>query len=445
MIAHYDEEALIALLDSGAESDPHLGDCAECRESLDEFRTIASSLEDCAVWDAALINGEPSPQTIANLRAFADGQGSEDDAAISLVAELLAGSREEWMPRLLANNRYRTAGVVRKLMEASDKSLDVMPPDALQISALATEIVDKLDPRTYPSDTVMKLRGNAWRNRAYCLYYLGELHEASNAVSHSRALLNGCAISDHDLARTGIVSSLNERGLDDFESAITCAQESSRIFHSFGDVERFVSSSIAEAQSLLKVGRSRHALETLLRVLPNVHSISDDARARFFSNVAFCYRESGNVLSAIETFEIAANLFETREEGRAETLWLEWNVAVLLLNAGKADVAERRLLDLVGRFEARGMITEAILVRLDLAESYLVAGRLNELECLCRSALSYFSEVGLSYTARARTALAYLHEASHERRLTMTRLQHVRTYLKRLPTEPNLLFAPPPH
>jgi hypothetical protein len=41
-------------------------------------------------------------------------------------------------------------------------------------------------------------------------------------------------------------------------------------------------------------------------------------------------------------------------------------------------------------------------------------------------------------------ALTYLQDAAREKRATVEVVRHVKKYVKRLPSEPNLQFAPPP-
>ena len=59
---------------------------------------IADALCYQEAWDRPA--AEPVRATITNLRAFADRMTDEDSRAETILQELLAGSREEWMPRL---------------------------------------------------------------------------------------------------------------------------------------------------------------------------------------------------------------------------------------------------------------------------------------------------------------------------------------------------------
>jgi tetratricopeptide (TPR) repeat protein len=444
MMAHYDDEALVALLDGDAGADPHIAECVSCRESLDEYRAVTSCLGREAVWDLRLLKEEPVPETIANICAFADRMRAEDEAAIPLVAELLAGPKEEWMPRLLADDKYRTAGMVRKLMEASDKAIDVMPPDALEISALHTEIADHLDPESYPSDTVMKLRGNAWRDRGFCLYYVGRYADADLALLRSRKTLIACRIADYDTARVDIAAAFNAKAFEDLDGALRYAERARDQFVRCGDLEKTASAVVARAHSLMRAARAREALSDLVALLPVADNLSLDTHSRVLANIAYAFREIRDYGSALQYFEAAAVTMEASNSDHVERLRIQWNIAELLLLNGQSAEAERRLVRLIGEFERLEMHADAATAMLSIAELCVGEGRLVEGEVLCEKALRIFEQSGISSSVRARMALSYLKEAAQARHLTREKVQYVRGYVRDVMQGSPVLFAEPP-
>jgi hypothetical protein len=94
--------------------------------------------------------------------------------------------------------------------------------------------------------------------------------------------------------------------------------------------------------------------------------------------------------------------------------------------------------------EQLGMTSEAALAGLDVAELLLAQNRYEEVVEICRSTMQAFELAGLSYTSRALTALAYIREAACQRRADRTLVRYVRDYIRELPRQPNLLFAPAP-
>jgi len=443
---HYDEDALVALLDTpGGEADVHLVECGDCRRSFEEYRAVTSCLGEDAVWDLRVLKEDPVPSTIQNLRAFADRMHAEDAAALPLVAELLAGPRDQWMPRLMSDPKYRTAGVVRKLMEASDKAIDVMPPDALEISALATEIADHLDPAAYPSDTVMKLRGNAWRDRGFCLYQNSRFADALEAITNAELVSVQLTVSDFEAARVRIAKSLLFRTFENFLDSAHGAQLSGAIFARFGQTTRRVGAAIAEAQALWKRGQISLAIDCLLPYAAMSQDLDDDTAARIFANLVVFYRDAGDADQALHYAQLAEQTKIGDVNDAATPLRIQWSVGVLFGRSGKIREAEKRLLPLIASFERLGMTSEAVQVGLELAEFYLAEGRTSDVAMLCRRAIDFYVCAGLPSTERAMTALAFLNECLCANRLTAASVRHVREYLVRLPTEPALLFMPPPN
>ena len=132
---HYDDEALISLIENEPRQ-PRTRTCpaaSRAAQKIESFRMIADALVRSATSGTARSGTEPVPATIANLRAFADRMTDEDARAEAILRELLAGSREEWMPRLRAHPEWRTAGVVRKLIAQVYTAVVAMPPDAVEI------------------------------------------------------------------------------------------------------------------------------------------------------------------------------------------------------------------------------------------------------------------------------------------------------------------------
>ncbi|HEX9986832.1 MAG TPA: hypothetical protein VGF69_26485 [Thermoanaerobaculia bacterium] len=442
---HYDDEALISFLESGqtaARRDHHLATCRTCSETLASFEAITEVLGLEAAWDLRELRTEPVPSTIATLRAFADRMATEDAAAALFVKDLLAGSRESWMPRLQQHPEFRTAGVVRKLIEATDHALDTMPPDAVEITNLAVEIAEGLDPAAYASDTVMKLRGAAWRERAYASFYVGNAKHALEAICVAESHLSDCVVDKYDRARLELVRALIYRPLERVSEALDLVSASSRTFDEFGDRAQVQTSTESAAYLLTSTGDYRSAIGKFSSLLPHAESTGDLAmQARLHVNIGGCLREIGEVPQAMEHFQIAAELYA--EAGvPTEALRHRWNVARLLQSSGHTVVAAQRFSDLRKQFLTIGMAGTAVLVGLDLAEILIVEGKHAEVKDICHEAITELSRSGLAYSERAMTALAYLREAAEQSQISVPLVNHVREYIRKLPDEPRRLFAP---
>ena len=445
---HYDDETIIALLESGDPEaiarDPHLAGCESCAELAESLRAISGTLAHEDVWDARVLDEAPRPETLANLRAFVGDMAREDAIAEQHLKDLLAGDRDTWMPRLHAHPEYRTAGMVRKLVAATDHALDTMPPDAVAITELATEIADNLPPAVHPGDTVLKLRGAAWRERAYALFYVGTYTEAETAIAEAERNFAECVVGDYDRGRVAIVLALIHRALDrDTEAAVTAA-EAVTLLRASGDVQRYVSAVMVQAQAKMKVFEYRGALGLLTEALTafRVH-VSADTEGRLLANIGLCQRALRDFAGAVSSYRTAARIFNDLGV-RTEAVRTQTNLAVVLREAGLPEEAVRQVREARSVFESLGMTYDLAMTDLILSDLAITNGDLDAVGPLCRHAMSYFEGAGLAYGPRALTALAYLSEAAEQHRLTSVDVRHVENYIRRLPLQPALLFAPLP-
>lgn len=444
---HYDDETLIGLLGSRQEAvrDPHLVSCAPCAEALSSYRSIVDVLGADAIWDLRELRLEPQPETIETLRRTAGMKVAEEQRATFLVAELLSLPRAAWLSAARTDIRMHSLGLVERLVEVSETLLTSAPPDAIEVVRAAMEIASIISTEEYPSDSVVKARAIARRQYAYSLFYTGEFNKALEFVEQAEAMLGGCMVADYDLARLGIVRALIHTSQENYEAAFAAARQSAQIFRSYADRQRLASALIAEAHALIYQFRYTEALPTLLEVEESYRDdIDSDTRARVLTNIALCQWQTGKIATALQSYQVAAAISD--EIGaKAESARIRYNVAGLLAAQGRRRDAEIRLRSVREEFQRLGMHHMATYAGLDLAEILLLDRNHVEVERLCREALRQFVATGLSETSeKALTALTYLQEAAEQRRATPEAVRHVREYIGRLPSEPRLLFAPPP-
>jgi tetratricopeptide (TPR) repeat protein len=442
---HYDDETLLAFLSKERlVSDAHLTVCSACSEKLDTFRTITAVLHEHDIWDRAQLRPDPVPETIASLRAFADRMAFEDTAADAILPELLAGPREEWMPRLMAHPEWRTAGVVRRLVGDMRRMVTSTPQDAVEMMVVAVEIAESLDHVTYRSDTIARLRGAAWRERAYSLFYAGSFADALRATERAEANFNACLVDEYDRARVAVVRALIQRAGEDLLPAMDAVRGSAATFERYEDLERLAAARLAEAHLLFSRSKYSEAEAILVALECRLRTKGDtDTYARVLTNLGFCFWKLGRIEASLRHHDAAANLFEDLGV-QTEAVRIQWNVATILAGAGRIDEALGRFHVLKTKFDALGMTSEAALVSLDVAEILLARGDFTAAGDICRAAMISFQAAGIPSTARALTALAYIHESTRLKAATPALAKHVREYLRRLPENGELLFAPPP-
>lgn len=439
---HYDDEALLMLMEGDRfRFDDHLPSCTVCSEKLDTYRTITGALRHHDVWDKAEVRRDPVPATIASLRAFADRMSFEDAAAEAILPELLAGSREEWMPRLMAHPEWRTAGVVRGLVGRAQRAIDSMPPDAVELTALAVEVAHHLQPATYGSDSIARLQGTAWREHAYALFFVGDFKKAERAVRSAENAFARSRLAEYDLARLAIVRAVVLRAFERFDEAAVAAEGSAEVFAHFGDLRRTVTARMAEVH--LMISRAQyHRAEVVLEDLERHvrHAGDAETHAHVVGNLGYAAWKNGRRAAAIGHYGLASAIFDALGSA-TEAARVRWNVAMIMAEEGRLPEAKERLSNVIREFDTLRMTSESALASLDLADLLLAESDFETVERICHAAMRSFERTGVAYTARAVTALGLVREAAQRQVPDRKTVRRVRDYIKRLPTEPALLFA----
>jgi len=445
---HYTEEALLSLLDTrdadAVLGDPHLAACDMCSDALDSYKDIAGLLCDKDVWDEDdAFDSEPAAETLSRIRAFADSTAREDAEAMALVDQLLELPTEWWAEEVRSDERYATAGVVRRLVAVAHEAVDSTPTQASALTSIAVDLVDQLDLAKYDGELLAMLRGRAWRERAYALYYLGSVDAAKSAVQKATDAFSSCTLADVDIARTRLLDSMILSQNEEYEAAVASARASADVFATYGLQERTRAARWAETNVLVTSGRYREAIERYRQLESELNSGSPAQLAGIIVNTAYCYREMGESDRALPQYQFALGIYEDLGN-RPEAARVRWNIAETLATTGKLAEAEKRYRAVGAEFESYGMIRDAALVKLNLAETALAQRRFAEAESLCQSVMKYFETIEAPYTSKALAALSYLREAAAMRKASAAVAEAVRRYIGRLPQQPSLLFAPPP-
>jgi tetratricopeptide (TPR) repeat protein len=440
---HYDDESLIALIED-TRSDVHLQQCAECSDRHESYRGLALALGDGDLWDPRELPAAPVASTIATLRAFATTMATEDDRAVLAVDTLLSAPRDRRATALSQHPEWKTAGVVRKLIERSDVVLETVPLEAAAITEIAIAIAEQLDPGAYPSDSVHHLRGQAWLQHAFNLNYTSRYDEALAATDRAARHFDGCAVDEYDRARLGIVRTIVLEVFDRLDDAAVEAARSASTFLRFEDPQRTASATIAQALILFRGQRFDEAATMLLDLERRVSAVVDaDTQSRIAGNIGYAMWRLRRYDEALRWYDLTTKIHHERGN-RTEALRIRWNVAVMLTEAGRTNDAYQLLAPLTSEMEDLGLTNEAAVNMLELAEILLARARYAEVEELCAKAIASFSRSGIPHRQRAMTALAYIREAAQLRKATESMARNVRDYIHRLPAEPNLLFAPAP-
>jgi tetratricopeptide (TPR) repeat protein len=433
---HYDDEVLIAMLSGDPDSiaqDPHLAACDACRGILENVRLMAGALSDECVWDRRDLSEEPVPETVDLLRATAARMDTEDAEAEHCLAELLAGPRETWMPRLEEHPEWRTAGVVRRLVWRADNEVHAIPLDALEMAKMAVEIADTLRDRN--------LLAAACRACAYDLFFTGHFAEALIWIDRADASLSKVrgTVTEFDAARQTMVRALILDAQERSAEAVDATAESSRTFAEFGDRKRWLFGKYVSAMSAYARRNLKMAISLFEQIEQPMSEIGDLLTlAGIHQNLAFCYSEERRFTEASLRFMQAIAL-HTELGMSAETARVRWNMAVMQLHAGNHAVALQSLRVSEQELRSLGMLEDALRASLDIIEAQFALGHLDGAAATANRVLHDSQTPSL-----AATAAGYLHEISKANEISIREIETIRNDIRNLRENPRLLFATAP-
>jgi tetratricopeptide (TPR) repeat protein len=431
------------------EIEGHLATCAECQEAHDFFAIrhddsgeepgadFADELRDPDAWELAV-----GSETHDALRAYGARVGREDrDAEVVLEPFLQNPITAAWTT-LVSKRRFLTGGVVRKLNAAAHTICESKPRIALTFADAAIAVAEALPDDIYPARAVYRLRGTAWKERANAQMLLGQFPQAHEALdraerAYAQTPHNALGLSILALVRAGVF--YEQERLDE---AMAMSERAERGFAHAGDQKRQMDAAFLRGSILFDRGNANGALALFRSIIAhgeNTHSAQWIALASYAA--ANCEIERRNLGEASLQFHRALVIF--REIGpERELLHTEWGIARVVFHSGKLDEAILRLTEVANEFEKRGMVTNAALVGLDIAEGLLALGRPKEIVFVAQHLFTVFTSAGM--LTGALSAIAYLKEAAAAKHLTTEDVKAIRAFLRRAERQPSLQFVPPP-
>jgi tetratricopeptide (TPR) repeat protein len=434
-ICAFEPDALSA--DRCAEIDRHTAACSACRATFDFFAMAEDDLGDADVWEPIVAS-----RTLEALRAYAERIAAEDRDADQLLAPFFRAPATVAWTDIRTRKRFLTGGVVRRLNAHAHTVCDGEPLDALTFAEAAIAVAEALPEHTYPAGAVYELRGTAWKEQARALHLLGRFSEALESLTRAERAYShtpsGFGLSAVALVRAAVL--FEQRRLDE---AASLAERAEQGFTHLGDDDRRMKALYLRAGIQYESGAIDAAVALYRRILEYGEAVNDLTWiARGSCALGNCELDRGDPGAASMHFHKALALF--REVGPAtDRVNTEWGIARVLLHVGKRSEAIRRLREVGAEYEKRGMVTDAALAGLDIADALLATGDMKEIVVLASRVFHVFMDAGM-FTG-ALTAIAYIKEAAATETLTAAALDSVRTFLRRAERQPDLVFAPPPH
>jgi tetratricopeptide (TPR) repeat protein len=420
----------------------HLAACHDCRTTLGEIKSFDAALAEPDAWPERSADRHDS-EALAELRAFATRSAQEDGEALRLLAEYEdpdSAPRFAW-DDIPSKPKYRTGGVARLLCKRANGMCIRKPLYALALAEAAAQISADLHDATYPRTTIHELRGEAWKEQANALVSLGRFEEALVALVRAEGEYRKLPHEGLGLVAVMYVRAYILAEQEQLDTADQLARESADAARHLGSTDRCMRALHLQAEIRFRRGDLRGAIELFASVLRYGEQTGDQQWiAREARALGICHIELMNPAEASSHLYTSLRLF-TAMDSVVEVTRTNWALARLVFMQGSHDEAVRRLRGVIRELTEKGILTDAALAAVHLAEMLHATNRMREIPKLLAGVVQTFIAAGK--LSGSLSALAFLKEASTEGTMTLAMCLYVRQFIARVERQPALLFAPP--
>jgi tetratricopeptide (TPR) repeat protein len=441
-MSHYSEDELTAYvinpstLPNLAEMEAHIADCAECRDTVTLMEQTEADLRTPEVWqqvDSFLARPSRLEEALRLKRRMEE---EDKTAALMLETPLSAPGRFS-ESRVGERVRFRTGGVLRALCKEAHKQHDKNPRYSLQLAEAACAIAAGLQ----TDRTTRYWHGVALRERANAFRYLGEFAKALKDLDAAVKMFDRDPGADpFDLAIVGYLRAIVLINTERPAEALPFAQSAVATFREYGDEDREASARLAEAGALHYMGRPHEATSAFEKVMVLARRLEQTGVLAYaLHNAGVNHMEFGNFDTAQEYYIEAFALYD-QLRAEAERARVGWVLGSLEAARGNPENAELLLRSSCAELKELGLRNDHALATLEWVEVSLALGRSSLVVEACKQILPHFESEGMMRNARM--ALAYLHEAAANDRMTPSLVREIRLYLKHLPQHPTVAFVP---
>jgi len=381
------------------------------------------------------------PEKISKRLEFHRNAIAEERQAREICDAVLSGPSSWWRNKLLGVEGSATAGMVTVLVERSAVAIRQSPRDALALSELAVAIAGQLDPRRYPNDHVMKIRGQAMREEAYVLCCLGRLREAERSAGMSAVFLRQLSVPLIELAQLDLVRSDIARNMGLFDQAIAYAKAAGETYGDFGNHRARLHAVDFEAAAHYSAQNYKRALELWRSLEEHAELLGPHMQATRLHNIGICASALGDFDEAVRSHAAAGEQFE-RLGLLVNRVKCRYSVGLAMHEAGRHSDALVVLKKAQEELEALGMEGDAALAALTRVEALLAIGRHDDVPAICRTLIDRFTRAGNG--GAAMTALAFLRESVAYGHATSASVRMVRDFVRDLFRTETTPYTEPP-
>jgi tetratricopeptide (TPR) repeat protein len=333
---------------------------------------------------------------LAEFLETAERLKKERDTAGSVMEMVEATPPEAW-PTLAAVPELQTNAALEVLGEEVRRRLDRNPREALALAELATTIADALPRTAYPAVTLAQIRATAWKDLAKTLRFLGRYDETFRAIERAEEILEKHVALGLDRAVVDLVKALAFIDTGRYDEARALAMTCGSVFLAHGDLTRALYAGEIEANVLYEERRYTDA-QALYHSLLDVARAADDdaAEARFHNNAGYCAMQLDDFRTAnIHFSEAIAKLTDLGEKVAATRT--QWGAGLVLVGRGQTEHGLQYLSAARQSFADFGMVEEASLCGLSIAEALLSRGDADSARLLVRDVAEQFRESHLEH------------------------------------------------
>lgn len=363
----------------------HLAECAACRQRF---------TGNVVTFDASARRNREEEFTSTAARLERERNTSPD-----VVARYLRDTPVEEWPRLAEMPELRNNAALEQMSEEVRRRLHRKPREALAIANLTASIAESLPPSQYPAVVLAQLKANAWKDRASTLRYLARYDEAIEAAERGEEALASFASLEHDRAIVRLVKGMTLAQLERFDEAHTILNDCRRVFGDYGDLKRYVQAGRAEASTLYQASRHAESHALLLELLQEAIAAGDlESQAGIHNNLGYCSTQLEDFAAANIHFSEAVAKF-TDLGFISEVARTERGAGLVLIARGQTTSGLGRLREALATFRAAGMVEDAGLCALNIAELLLQRGDRLEARALTQSVIDEFAAARMNERA----------------------------------------------
>jgi tetratricopeptide (TPR) repeat protein len=358
-------------------------------------------------------------------------------AATVAIKNTLSSPPSEWKSKL------RSGGVseflVRQLILTAHRMLDDKPDRAIQVFAVAEELVKEL-PTLTNQNLLHALRGRTFLDRVVAHRTLGQFPASTTMLDNAEEEYRKTPYCINELAQTWYERAASHFKRGELDATLKFIEQARNIFVLTADRRRAAKARMLEACVLVDRGALRDARDSFREAIAAFRVFEDrEALACPYLNLGSTEMRLGHTRTARKALDAALVAF-TKQKNAGEVVRAQWNLAHLATFYEKSLLGLRKLRDARRDFAELRMTADAAFVGLDIAKALLDSGEFEEAEQLCGVIFNEFAESGIPKNALE--ALAYLRDAASRRNADVRLVEDVRRFVERAAFHPEAVFHP---